>query len=103
MPTVETTITISIPEDGVTLAELEAAVTQAAEEAGRRLLLAACEEVEEQALRELRGRVQQVKVRPLDMLTRFGWIRLERRQVVDREKGCYWCPLDNVLGLGSPP
>ncbi len=69
MPTVETTIRVSIPEEGATLGELEAAVTQAAEEAGRQLLLAACEEMEEEALirlRRMRGRVQQVKVRPLD-------------------------------------
>lgn len=99
MRTVEATIRVSIPEEGATLAEVEAAVMQAAEEAGGRLLLAACRELEEKALRELRGRVQQVKVRPLDILTRFGWIRLGRRQVVQRGDGRYFCPLDDVLGL----
>ena len=98
MPIVETTITVSIPEGGATLAELEAVVARAVEEAGRRLLRAACAEVEEQELRRLRRRVQQVKVRPLDMLTRFSWVRLERRQVV--EGGRYTCPVDKVLGLG---
>ncbi len=44
MPTVETTIRLSIPEGGLTLGELEAAVVRAVEEAGRRLL-AACTEV----------------------------------------------------------
>ena len=97
MPIVETTITVSIPEGGATLAELEAVVARAVEEAGRRLLRAACAEVEEQELRRLRRRVQQVKVRPLDMLTRFSWVRLERRQVV--EGGRYTCPVDKVLGL----
>lgn len=101
MPTVETTITISIPEDGMSLGDLEArVVARAAEEASRRLLIAACGEMEEEALRRMRGQVQQVKVRRLDMLTRFGWIRLQRRQVVQREAGRYFCPLDDVLGLG---
>jgi len=102
MPTVETTITVSIPEGGATLDELEAAVGRAVEEAGQRLLTAGCADLEEEALIRLRrmGRpVQQVKVRPLDMLTRFGWIRLERRQVVHRGDGRYFCPLDGVLGL----
>lgn len=105
MPTVEITITVSIPETGATLGEVEAEVGRRVEEAGRRLLLSACGELEEQALRRMRGRVQQVKVRPLEMLTRFGWVRLGRRQVV--EGGRYYCPLDEVLGLrprghGSP-
>ena len=103
MPTVEITITVSIPEGGATLGEVEEAVGRAVEEAGQRLLLAACGELEEEALvrlRRMRGRVQQVKVRPLDMLTRFGWVRVQRRQVVQREDGRYFCPLDDVLGLG---
>ena len=99
MPTVETTVTSSISESGAELGELEAAVARVVEEAGRQLLRAACAEVEEQELRRLRGRVQQVKVRSLDMLTRFGWLRLERRQVVDRATGRYYCPLDEVLAL----
>lgn len=99
MPTVETTITVSIPEGTTTLGEVEVAVRRTVEAAGRRLLLALCKEIEQKALSELRGQVQQVKVRPLDMLTGFGWIRLERRQVVQRGDGCYWCPLDGVLGL----
>jgi len=46
MPAVETTIRISVPEGGMTLGELEAAVAQAAEEAGQRLLVAAYREME---------------------------------------------------------
>ena len=38
MPTVETTITVSIPESGATLGEVEKGVAQAVEEAGRRRL-----------------------------------------------------------------
>jgi len=97
MPIVETTITIRIPEGGATLGELEGAVARAVNEGGRRLLGQACGEVEEQELTRLGRRARQVKVRPLDMLTRFGWLRLERRQVVERERYCR--PVDNVLGL----
>jgi len=42
MPIVETTITVSIPETGATLGEVEAEVARGVKEAGRRLLLAAC-------------------------------------------------------------
>jgi hypothetical protein len=94
VPTVETTITMSIADGGMTLGEVEAKVAEALAEAGRRLLLAACRELDEGARR--RG-TQQVKLRPLDLLTRFGWVRLQRRQVV--EEGRYYCPLDKVLGL----
>jgi len=33
------------------------------------------------------------------MLSRFGWVRLVRCQVVDLKEGRYRCPLDEVLGL----
>lgn len=70
---------------------------QGAEDAGRRPLLAACQEVERQALRELRGRVVQVKLRPLDMLTRFGWIRLQRRRV-QQDGGELLCAGQRIAG-----
>ena len=38
-------------------------------------------------------------MRPLDMLTRFGWVRLGRQQVVERRLGHYTYPLDKVLKL----
>src|SRR3972149_4537523 len=82
MPIVETTIKVRIPEGG----ELLGKVCQMLEEEGRA------------ALRR-RRQAQQVKIRPLDVLTRFGWLRLERRQVVDRATGRYYCPLDEVLAL----
>jgi len=107
MPIVETTIKLSIPEGGMTLQELEEQLLIRLKEAGRNLLGAACGALEEQALGTLkrRARVQQVKVRPRDVLTAFGWVRLERRQVVGG--GGYFCPLDRVLELrprdhGSP-
>lgn len=101
MPTVETTITVKIPDDGATLDQLEGQVAKAVQEAGRTLLVEACRALEEQALTAQRRqrRVQQVKVRPRDLLTRFGWLRLERRQLVDRGRGRYTCPLDDLLAL----
>lgn len=99
MPTVETTITISIPEGGATLREVEAEVAKGVQEAGRKLLLAACQALEEEAMATLVGRVQRVKMRPLDLLTRFGWVRLQRQQVVERTLGHYTYPLDKVLKL----
>jgi hypothetical protein len=101
MPTVETTIRVSIPDEGSSLGEVEQGIAEALQAAGRELLLAACTCLEEEAVRVLaqRGRVQRVKARPLDMLTRFGWVRLVRCQVVDLKQGRYYCPLDEVLGL----
>ncbi len=98
MPTVETTITVSIPDNGATLGELEERVAQAVQEAGRTLLAEACQALEK-AVAVRRRRVQQVKARPRDLLTRFGWLRLQRRQVVDRVQGRYTCPLDELLAL----
>ena len=101
MPIVETTIKVSIPEGGVSMGDLERCVGRAVEEAGRELLGKVCQMLEEEGLAALRRRrqAQQVKIRPLDVLTRFGWLRLERRQVVDRATGRYYCPLDEVLAL----
>jgi len=101
MPTVETAITVSIPDEGTTLEELEERVAQAMQEAGRELLLQACRILEGRALAAARHQapVQQVKTRPRDLLTRFGWLRLQRRQVFNRGQGRYTCPLDALLAL----
>lgn len=101
MPTVETTITVSIPDEGATLGEVEQGIAEAVQAAGRELLVRASQALEEGAMAALRGRgqVQRVKVRALDILTRFGWVRLGRCQVVDLRLGRYRCPLDEVLGL----
>ena len=105
MPTVETTIRISIRAGGATLGELEEEVASALKEAGCELLMGAVQAVQEDALgRPDRARlssrqVQRVKVRSLDLLTRFGWMRLQRQQVVDSDKRRYRCPVDRVLGL----
>jgi len=101
MATVETTIRVSIPDEGATLGEVEEGVAEAVQRAGRELLVAACAALEEEVARVLRrrGQVQRVKTRPLDVLSRFGWVRLVRYQVVDLKQGRYRCPLDEVLGL----
>ena len=39
------------------------------------------------------------KQRPLDVLTRFGWICLKRWYTQERATGKYSYPLDRVLGL----
>ena len=76
-------------------------MARAVETAGRRLLRAAGAEVEEQELRRLRRRVQQVKVRPLDMLTRFSWVRCRQAgaKVVEEEDDRQ----DAVFGCGEQP
>jgi hypothetical protein len=101
MSTVETTIRVSIPDGGATLGEVEQRVAEAVQAAGRELLVAVCAALEEEVVRVLtrRGQVQRVKTRPLDMLSRFGWVRLVRCQVVDLKEGRYRCPQNEVLGL----
>jgi hypothetical protein len=101
MPIMETTITVSIPKGATTLAELEALVARSVEGAGRSLLAAAVEAGEAQVVTKLRRRraLRQVKVRPRDVLTRFGWVRLQRRQFLDQTDGRYACPLDALLAL----
>jgi len=89
MPTVETTITVSIPEGGASWGEAEERAAEAVQSAGRELMVVACRALEEEASGALRrrGQVQRVKLRPLEILARFGWVRLERRQVVERRQG----------------
>jgi len=101
MPTAEATITVSIAEGGTTLGEIEEQVAESVQEAARELLLAACRAMEGEAIGSLRRRrqVAVVKTRPLEVLTRFGWVRLRRQQTVDKGNGQYRYPLDEVLGL----
>ena len=51
MASVETTISITIPEEGMTLEDLEAAVAQAVVQAGQELLVAGCAAMEARVLR----------------------------------------------------
>ncbi|MDI6773703.1 MAG: UPF0236 family protein [bacterium] len=99
MPTVETTVTISVPDEGLTLEALEAAIAGALGQAGRQLLVAACQAMDDAASRAASSRAQRHKPRGSHLLTRFGWVRLMRWQVRDPATGRYACPLDSILGL----
>lgn len=95
MPTVETTITVSIAEEA-DLGEMEQRVWEAVWAAGRALVVAAAGVVEEAAL-VAGSELRREKRRPREVLTRFGWVRLARWQVV--RQGRYRYPLDERLGL----
>ena len=86
MPTIETTVSVTVPE-GATVAEIEGLVRAALRAAGGRLLAEAVEALEEEALR--REDVLQDKGRTVDLLTSFGWLRLERSYVRERRTGKY--------------
>lgn len=86
MPTVETTVCVEVPE-GATVAQVEALVGEELRRAGRELLgkgVAAIEEVAQAKQRCYRDRR-----RKLDLLTRFGWVQLERLYVRDAVSGQY--------------
>lgn len=98
MTTVSTTVNISIPEEGMTLEALEEMISSHVQQAASKLLLHACKAQETRILDNQEPGVHRNKQRPLDLLTRFGWIRLTRWQVKDKD-GHYDCPLDDVLDL----
>jgi hypothetical protein len=100
MPAVETTVTISIYPEGMTLEALEAEIARGVQRAGRQLLVQACQSLEAGYLEAQAPRLRRVKRRPLDLLTRFGWTRLNRWQMRD-PAGKDVCPLDALLHL--PP
>jgi hypothetical protein len=80
------------------LKELEAEIGEALQQAGRQLLLQACQALEDQLLEQEQGTYLRDKRRKLHLLTRFGWIHLPRWQMRQREGG-YCRPLDELLGL----
>lgn len=98
MTNVETKVTLSISEEGLTLEALSDQVGEALQEAGRELLTQACQVIEAQALEAQGAGVQRRKRRGRHLLTRFGWMKLKRWQTWDPENG-YSYPLDRVLGL----
>lgn len=97
MTTVETTVTVSINQEGNTLEELEAKIGGALQQAGRELLREACQHIEAQVL-DAQRKLRRSKRRGLHMLTRFGWIRLSRWQMRDAQ-GRFFYALDQALGL----
>src|SRR3989304_3879617 len=76
MPTVQVTVTLSIPEGSIALEALEEEIAQVVEAAGRQLLLRACKAMEAAHLQRQAASLRRDKQRPLDLLTRFGWGRL---------------------------
>lgn len=98
MTTVETTVTITIPEKGMTLEDLESEIGQALKNAGQHLVAQVCQAMEAEILEQEGSKYLRDKRRTLDLLKRFGWIRLYRCQM--REKGGGYCrPLDKLPGL----
>lgn len=98
MTTVQTTVSISISPEGMSLEAMEAAIGTALQQAGRLLLAEACGVMEREWLEQQGAALRRSKLRPLHLLTRFGWMRLVRWQMVQAD-GAYGCPLDGVLGL----
>jgi hypothetical protein len=99
MTIVETTVTLSISGKSRSLEELEAQIGQVLQAAGRQLLAQACRQVESELLEAEEPAVRRSKRRGRHLLTRFGWIRLERWHTW-QPKGGYSYPLDEALGLG---
>ncbi len=97
MTTVTTTVSISIDHEGLTMEGLEAMIGHAVQQAGRELLKQVCHAVEAQLL-AADPELRRSKQRGLHLLTRFGWIRLQRWQMRDGQ-GKYLFPLDRALGL----
>jgi hypothetical protein len=81
------------------MAELEAAVWSSVQAAAREAIVRACEIIEADAQARVSGTVTLDRRRPLDVLTRFGWIRLFRWYQRDQHREGYHYPLDAVLAL----
>jgi len=88
MPTIETTVSVTVPE-GVTVGELEAAIQEELREAGRRLLTEGVAELEKVEFDGADGRWLRDRRRQRQLLTVFGWIDLERWYVRERSSGRY--------------
>jgi len=86
MPAVEVTVSVEIPE-GATVAELERRVATEVRAAGKELVAAGVRALEEEAAR--RQRCYRDQRRALDLLTCFGWLRLERLYVREAASGRY--------------
>ncbi|MFO7172338.1 MAG: ISLre2 family transposase [Bacillota bacterium] len=82
------------------LEALEVGVYRVMNEATRRLLEAACRNLDERLLEQRdKRRLRSVHTRARTVLTPFGELRIERRYYVDREGGRGRYLLDEVLGL----
>jgi hypothetical protein len=86
MPRVEVTVSVEIPQ-GATIAELEQCAAAELRRAGKQLLADGIAALEEAAL--TRQQCYRDRRRPLDLLSCFGWVRLERLYVRDARSGRY--------------
>lgn len=100
MITIQKNLQIKV-KDAPTFEELEEQIFDRLQRAGRDLLAASCQEIEARALERLGERVRLDRRRSRNLLTRFGWMSLERWSVQDRASGAYRSPLDETLKL--PP
>lgn len=71
----------------MTLQALEAAVAEAVGRAAQELMLRGCAALEAHLFQQ--GRLHRNKRRPRDLLTRFGWVRLERWHAREDATGRY--------------
>ena len=78
--------------------DLEITIGASLRQAGQQLLQQACRAIEAELFESAESGLRRSKRRQLDLLTRFGWIRLKRWQMRDVH-GRYFCPLDTHLGL----
>jgi hypothetical protein len=96
---VEYLVTLSLPDEGWDVNQLEEACWQAGQEAGRRLFLKGLEQREEEVLERVNGE-RKGKVRHY-LTTRLGVIIFERQKVRQEEEriASYTYPLDRSIGL----
>jgi hypothetical protein len=95
---VNTTISVEVP-DSTSLDEVEQVLADELRKAGQRLLVALCRDLESDVLARAGSSLRSDHRRARHLLTRFGWVRLERWQVRERDTGRYAYPLDRALGL----
>jgi hypothetical protein len=79
MTHVETKVTLSINQNGMTLKELEQEIGKTLQQAGQQLLLQACQVLEDQLLEQGKGRYLRDKRRQLHMLASAGSVSLDGR------------------------
>ena len=82
----------------MTLGKLEQEIDQALQHAGRQQVYQLCQAMGPEMMKQEKDRNLRGMRGPLHLLTRFGWKRIYRWQVCEKEAG-YCHPLDELLGL----
>ncbi len=98
MPTMELTATVSISLEYTNLEAVEEQIHCQLRQVGQQMLVQACQQVEQQSLKERGQSIQRQRQEPRHLLSRFGWVRLWRYRVKEAD-GHSHCLLDEVLGL----